>query len=507
MASDRSPAMRISALAAGFVMASVDATVMQIAGATIQQRLDAPLARLTWAVDGYVLAFAALLMLAGGLAGRLGARRVYLWGMAVFFAASLAAALAPAIEVLIAARLVQGVGAALFMPSSLALLLREFPDPRGRTRVLGLWSAIVSASFALGPTVGGVLVGAFGWRSIFLINLPFGIAGMVLTRRFITAAPGRPASLGVPGHALLAAGLAALSFTLIEGPHQGWVSPPVLAAAGVALVTALLLPLRERRARITVMPWTMFRDRHFTGANAVGLLFNAAFYGTLFLAGLYFQHAAGAGPLRAGLQILPLTVFIPLSNLAFARLSARIPNGPLLTVALLLAAAASFALTGITPASPYWATGAALAVTGIAGGIVSPAMTAVMVDAAGPENGNVAGSVLNTGRQAGTLIGIAAIGAVLGASSGWTTGATIAFALIGTSYVIAAGIAWRLIARPTEQASQSHHPPTTTTEQAARAAVANRDRQRLPQPPGRVGRVGDLHDDRPGAEREATCGP
>ncbi|WP_433463076.1 MFS transporter [Spirillospora sp. CA-128828] len=459
-----SSALKITALAAGFVMAGVDATVMQIAGATIQERLDASLSRLTWAVDGYVLTFAALLMLAGGLAGRLGARRVYLSGMAVFFTASVAAALAPTVDVLIAARLVQGAGAALFMPSSLALLVQAFPDPRRRTRVLGLWSAIVASAVALGPTIGGVLVSTLGWRSIFLINLPLGVAGMALTRRFIAAAPGRPAPLAVSGHAALIAGLGALSFALIEGPHLGWASIPVLTAILVALATAVLLPLRERRARTTVMPWAMFRSPLFTGANAVGFLFNAALYGTLFLVGLYFQHAAGSGPLRAGLQILPLTIFIPLSNLAFVRLSARIAGGPLLTASLLLAAAASFTLTTITPASPYWTTAAALAVTGIAGGITSPAMTAVMVDAAGPENGNVAGSVLNTGRQIGTLIGIAVIGAVLGASSGWTTGAEISFSLIGAAYIAAALAAWRLITRPERATRRLRHSRPETAE-------------------------------------------
>lgn len=168
--------LKITALAAGFVMASLDTTVMQVAGATIQERLHASLSQLTWAVDGYVLTFAALLMLAGGLANRVGARRVYMWGMAIFGGASLACALAPGIEVLIAARLLQGVGASLFMPSSLALLVRAFPDAGERTKVLGVWSAIVSSSMALGPTVGGIMVGAFGWPSVFLINLPVGIA-------------------------------------------------------------------------------------------------------------------------------------------------------------------------------------------------------------------------------------------------------------------------------------------------------------------------------------------
>ncbi|MEU4821080.1 MFS transporter [Actinomadura sp. NPDC023710] len=458
-----SPAMKITALAAGFVMASVDATVMQIAGATVQERLHAPLSRLTWAVDGYVLTFAALLMLAGGLAGRLGARRVYLWGMAVFLTASLAAALAPAIEVLIAARLVQGAGAALFMPSSLALLVDAFPDPRRRTRVLGLWSAIVSSSIALGPTAGGVLVSTLGWRSIFLLNVPFAIVGMALARRHIAPVPGRRAPLALPGHAALAAGLGALSFALIEGPHRGWTSLPVLTAIAVALGTTALLFLRERRAPAGVMPWALFRGPRFTGANTVGFLFNAAFFGTLFLVGLYFQHGAGAGPLRAGLMVLPMTVFIPLSNLAFAHLSARVKAGPLLTASLLLAAAASFALTTVTPSSPYWTTAAALAATGIAGGIISPAMTAVMVDAAGPGNGNVAGSVLNTGRQIGTLIGIAVIGAVLGASTNWTTSATIAFSLVGAAYLTAALAAWRLIARPERTSQQEQHPTPEPT--------------------------------------------
>ncbi|SNS61735.1 MFS transporter, DHA2 family, methylenomycin A resistance protein [Actinomadura mexicana] len=450
--------MKITALAAGFVMASVDATVMQIAGATVQERLHAPLSRLTWAVDGYVLTFAALLMLAGGLAGRFGARRVYLWGMAVFLTASLAAALAPAIEVLIAARLVQGAGAALFMPSSLALLVDAFPDPRRRTRVLGLWSAIVSSSIAFGPTAGGVLVSTLGWRSIFLLNVPFALAGIVLARRHIAPVPGRPAPLALPGHAASASGLGALSFALIEGPHRGWTSLPVLTAVAVALGATALLLLRERRAPATVMPWALFRGPRFTGANTVGFLFNAAFYGTLFLVGLYFQHGAGAGPLRAGLMVLPMTVFIPLSNLAFSHLSARVKAGPLLTASLLLAAAASFALTAITPSSPYWPVAAALAATGIAGGIVSPAMTAVMVDAAGPGNGSVAGSVLNTGRQIGTLIGIAVIGAVLGASANWTASATIAFSLIGAAYLTAALAAWRLIGRPDRTNQHEQHP-------------------------------------------------
>ncbi|WP_214410244.1 MFS transporter [Sphaerisporangium fuscum] len=440
--------MRITALAAGFVMASLDTTVMQVAGATIQDRLHASLSQLTWAVDGYVLTFAALLMLAGGLANRVGARRVYMWGMGIFAVASLASALAPGIEVLIAARLLQGAGAALFMPSSLALLVRAFPDARERTKVLGVWSAIVSSSLALGPTVGGVMVGAFGWPSIFLINLPVGIAGMLLTHRHIARSEGDARPLAAPGHAAVIILLAGISFALIEGPQLGWAAAPVIGAISAAALAAVLLIGHERRTDNQVMPWTLFRGARFAGANAVGFLFNAAFYGSLFMVGLYVQHARGATPLRAGLEILPLTIFIPFSNIIFARVSGRVATGPLLAVSFLVAGAASLALAALSPATPYWMLGIALGLTSVAGGIISPAMTAAMVNAAGTRHSNTAGSVLNANRQIGSLIGIAAIGAVLALTPDWTTGAALSFLLVGAAYIAGALIAWRLIHLP-----------------------------------------------------------
>ncbi|SDM70734.1 MFS transporter [Nonomuraea jiangxiensis] len=440
--------MKITALAAGFIMASLDTTVMQVAGVTIQESLDASLSQLTWAVDGYVLTFAALLMLAGGLANRVGARRVYMWGMATFGVASLASALATGIEVLIAARLLQGAGAALFMPSSLALLVRAFPDARERTKVLGVWSAIVSSSMALGPTVGGIMVGVFGWPSIFLINLPIGIAGMLLTRRHIAGGGGDARPLAAPGHAAVIVLLAGVSLMLIEGPQRGWSAAPVLAAIAATVLATVLLIGRERRTDNQVMPWTLFRGARFAGANAVGFLFNAAFYGSLFMIGLYVQHGRGASPFQAGLQILPLTIFIPFANIAFARISGRVATGLLLAVSFLVAGTASLALTALSAATPYWMLAVALGLTSIASGFIAPAMTAAMVNAAGTRHANTAGSVLNANRQIGSLVGIAAIGAILAVTSGWTTGAALSSLLVGAAYIASALIAWRLIHLP-----------------------------------------------------------
>jgi DHA2 family methylenomycin A resistance protein-like MFS transporter len=445
--------VKITALATGFVMATLDVTVVNVAGATIQEDLGTSLTQLTWIVDGYVLTFASLLMLAGGLANRIGAKTIYLWGMAVFFLASLACALSPTPEALIAARLVQGAGAALFMPSSLSLLVFSFPDKRQRTRMLGLWSAIVATSSGLGPTVGGLMVSAFGWQSIFLLNLPIGAIGMVMTYRYIAAVDSRATKLAVPGHIIWIIALAAVSFALIEGPQLGWTAGPVLAAYIVMAAAATLLTVRERRADNLVMPWQLFRGPGFSGANLVGFLFNFALFGSTFMLGLYFQHARGATPFQAGLELLPMTIFFPVANIVYSRISAHISNGVLLTVFLLIAGVASLTMITISPSTPYWVLAIAVGVANIGAGIISPGMTAALVDSAGPENANVAGSVLNANRQIGSLVGIAVMSLILNSTSDWNHGAAVSFLAVGIAYLLGSLSAWRLISRPERRAT------------------------------------------------------
>lgn len=445
--------LKITALATGFVMATLDVTVVNVAGATIQEQLDTTLTQLTWIVDGYVLTFASLLMLAGGLANRFGAKAVYMWGMGVFFLASLACAVSPTPEMLIAARLVQGMGAALFMPSSLSLLVFSFPEKRQRTRMLGLWSAIVATSSGIGPTVGGLMVSAFGWESIFLLNLPIGAIGMFLTYRYVAAVGGRATGLAGSGHVLGILGLAALSFALIEGPQLGWTTGPVLAAYAVTVVAGVLLAARERRADNPVMPWQLFSGAGFSGANLVGFLFNFALFGSIFMLGLYFQHARGSTPFQAGLELLPMTIFFPVANIVYSRISARFSNGALLTVFLLVAGVASLTMVTISPSTPYWVLALAVGVANLGAGIISPGMTAALVDAAGPQNANVAGSVLNANRQIGSLVGIAVTGVVLHSTSDWDRGAAVSFLVVALAYLLGGLSAWRLIARSERRAA------------------------------------------------------
>lgn len=439
--------LKITALAAGFVMASLDTTVVNVAGARIQSDLDTSITELTWIVDSYVLAFAALLLLAGGLANRFGSLRIYMIGMAVFVAASLACAVAPTSEVLIGARFVQGVGAALFMPSSLALLVRSFPDPMERTRMLGLWSAIVATASGVGPTVGGIMVSAFGWPSIFLINLPIGAIGALLTYRVIAPIAPTKSPVPVAGHALAVLLLAATCYGIIEGPNEGWLSAKVLGAFILAIVAIVLLYLRERSVTSTVMPWSLFRRPAFAGGNLIGFLFNFSLFGGIFILGLFLQNARGATPFEAGLQLLPMTMFFPISNIVYSKISGRFSNGPLLTGFLVVAAAATVGLTAISPGTPYWVLAVAVGLANIGAGIISPAMTAVLVDSAGIEHAAVSGSVLNANRQIGSLFGIAAMGVAISVGEDWYDRASIAFFMITIAYALAAVCAWRLVWR------------------------------------------------------------
>ncbi|WP_327154661.1 MFS transporter [Streptomyces tubercidicus] len=431
--------LQLLILALGFVMASLDTGIMNVAANELRARLGLTMSGLTWVVDGYVLAFAALLLLAGSLAKRFGARRIYLIGLAVFTAASLLGALAPNGGVLVAARFVQGVGAALFMPSSLSLLMHAFPEPARRAKILGIWSAVVSTSVGLAPTIGGVLVGTLGWRSIFLVNLPIGLAGLLLTRRVIAAVPARGSALGGSGHVLGLLALGALSYALIEGPGMGWSAHFVLGAFAVAAVALAGFVVRERAARTPVLPVSLFADRSFAAANVVGFLFNFAFYGALFVLGLFLQTARGESPVTAGLQMLPAVLVIPFGNMLYARFGLRVGNRTALTASLALSAAGYVLLfLLLAPGLPYWVLAVVLACANFGSGISSPAMTGVLMAAAGREHADIGSATLNANRQIGSLVGIAGMGAVLtGAGDGYQ-GAAYAFALTAAALAAAA---------------------------------------------------------------------
>jgi MFS transporter, DHA2 family, methylenomycin A resistance protein len=435
-------AVTIIGLAAGFVMSIVDTTVINVAGPEIQRRLGVTLPGLTWVVDGYTLAFASLLLLAGSLATRFGAKGVYLKGIALFVLASALCAMAPGGGVLVAGRLLQGVGAALCMPSSLALLTNSFPQPEQRARMVGLWSSIISGAAAVGPVIGGVLVSTIGWRSIFLLNLPVGAVGFLMARRHIAPIAPRRFRPALAGHGLSMACLAALCFAVIEGPVFGWSSAPILAAVAVAVLGGALFVLEERRAPEPVLPRELFRMPRVNAANGISFLLNFGLFGVIFMFGLFIQNARGAGPLMAGLQMLPLWGLFVVGNLVFTRITAKAGTRLPMITGLSVAGVASLALATVSASTPYWLLAVLIGIDSLCIGVTVPAMTASLMEAAGQEYASAAGSTLNATRQVGTLLGVAVVGVVLNVAGSWYRAAAVTFLIAACCYLASALLAW-----------------------------------------------------------------
>jgi DHA2 family methylenomycin A resistance protein-like MFS transporter len=433
-------------LAAGFVMATLDVTVVNVALSDISQQLRVPLAGLVWVVDGYTLTFAAMLLVGGGLADRFGAKNVYQAGLATFVLASVLCGAAPSGNALVAARFLQGLGAALFMPSSLSLLTRAYPDERVRARMLGMWSAIVSVAAASGPLVGGILIDRFGWRSIFLVNVPIGIVGLFLAQTVIAPAPRHSRTLNIGSHILGVLALAALAYTLIEGPVHGWLSMPILCTMGLMLLLGAAFVQRERTTPAPLLPRELFATAKFAAANGLGFLINFGGFGQLFLLSLFLQQARGDTPLQAGLELLPTMVVFTLGNLTAPHIVSRF--GPRATLIACMANCTLFA--GITalvlqPDTSYWLFAIMLALTNVGIGVAVPTMTAFVMQLSGQTHANSAAASLNANRQIGVLVGVAIMGTILHGYSDWRVALPIAFGTMASMYALATGLVWRYL--------------------------------------------------------------
>ena len=428
------PLLMLMTLAIGFVMAMIDVTAVNTALTDISASLSVPLTGLVWVVDGYTLTFAALLMAGGALADRFGPKTVYQGGLSVFILGSVLCALAPSGNALIASRLLQGAGAALFMPSSLSLLTHAYEDQATRARMLGTWSAIVGCSSAAGPLVGGILVHEFGWRSVFWVNVPIGLAGIVLTQVLAPATARHQRALSMLSHALGVAALAALSFVLIEGPVLGWMSAPVLAAAVATVAAAGLLVRRERAGAHPLLPRALFDTPAFAAANGVGFLINFAVFGQLFLLSLYIQQG-GDDALHTGLKLIPMMAAFAVGNLTSGRITARVGTRPPMMYGLMVGLGAALVmLTCLRPETSYWLLVLGTIVMNVAIGIAIPGMTATVMLVAGKAHANSAAAALNANRQIGALVGVAAMGAVLHMAPAWAWRLPLAFGLISAAY-------------------------------------------------------------------------
>jgi DHA2 family methylenomycin A resistance protein-like MFS transporter len=396
---------------AGYFFVLLDVTIVNVALARIGSDLGASQAELQWVVDAYALILAAFMLGAGDLADRLGSRRLFLAGLALFGLASAACAAAPSASVLVAARVIQGLGAAAILPTSLAVVNQLYSDPEERPRAIGIWAGIGSSALVLGPVLGGLLVGPLGWRAIFALNVPLVVLSLLGGWKLLPAGPtARGARGDLPGQLLGTLALAALVFALIDGGHAGFGTAPAIAAAVVALgALAAFVWVELRRCR-PLLDIRWFSRPEFSGANAGAGLMNLGTLGALFALSLFLQDTEGLSPLGTGLNLVPLAA--PLAVLALfsgrlvARIGPRLPAG----LGLLACGVAYLGLSQLEGSIEHPAGWALLALGGTGMGIAVPGLVAGATEALGPDRAGIAAAVNNTSRQVGGAIGVALIG-------------------------------------------------------------------------------------------------
>lgn len=427
----------------GFALIQLDVTVVNVALPRIGADLGTGTAGLQWVVDGYALAFAALLLGAGSLGDGFGARRVYLAGLGLFALASLLCGLAGGAATLVAARALQGVGAAAMLPASLALLNHAAGGDAGlRAWAVGWWTAAGAITIAAGPIVGGLILGVASWRWIFLVNLPVCLVGAALAWRVPETARGAARGADPAGQVLAVVALVALVGAVIEAKPLGLAHPGVLAGFAVAGAAAVALALVERRVAAPMMPPALFRSPGFVTCLLYGMAANFAYYGALFVLTLYLQTVLGYGATAAGLAYLPLTATFFVSNLLAGTLVARFgPRWPMVGGALVDALGFALLLP-LGAHSPYAAMLPAFALIPLGMGTGVPAMTTAVLASVARERSGIAAAVLNAGRQAAGATGVAVFGAL--AAEGHVVSGLHASAAIAAGLLVAVALlAWR----------------------------------------------------------------
>jgi DHA2 family methylenomycin A resistance protein-like MFS transporter len=406
--------LTLAAMSLGYGVVQLDVTIVNTALNSIGSSLGGGVSELQWVVSTYTIAFAALILTAGALGDRLGAKRIFMIGFSLFTLASLACALAPTSGILIASRAVQGVAAAILVPNSLALLSHAYPDQTERGRAVGIWAAGASLALTAGPFLGGVLIALVGWRSIFLVNLPIGLGGLWLAWRYATDTTRTSHDLDLPGQVAAIASLGVLAAAIIEGGRVGWSNPFVLGGFAAFAVAAPLFVLQERHTAHPMLPLSLFSHRMFALTSLVGLLVNIAFYGLIFLFSLYFQQINHWSAFQTGLAFVPMMGAVLPVNLLAPRLAERIGAPATIAIGALIAAAGCLALLGIQQGTSYWLICVPLVAMGGGLGLLVPPMTATLLGSVEKSRSGIAAGVLNSTRQTGSVLGVALFGALIG---------------------------------------------------------------------------------------------
>jgi EmrB/QacA subfamily drug resistance transporter len=427
------------------LIVGIDVTIVNVALPSIRQDLHASLSGLQWSVDAYTLVIGSLLMASGSTADRFGRRRVFQIGLALFTLGSLLSSLAPSVTALVIFRCLQALGGSMLNPVALSIISNTFTEPRARARAMGVWGAVFGISLALGPVVGGVLVTAVSWRAIFWINVPIGIAAIVLTQLFVPESKAATARRFDPwGQLLVIVMLVTLTYGVIEGPSDGWGSPLIVGMFAAAAAAAASLVLVESRRRQPLLEVKFFRSVPFSGASVIAVLAFMVLAGFLFLNTLYLQEDRGYSALHAGLLTLPMAAMI----CVFAPISGRLvgTRGPRLPLVLSgVASAVSLALlTRITDTTSLAYLLVCYVVLGLACGLVNAPISNTAVSGMPNSQAGVAASVASASRQTGNALGVAITGSIVAGApaAGLASASHGAWAVLAACGLVVAAIGY-----------------------------------------------------------------
>jgi len=410
----------LAASVLGFFVITLDALVVNVALPDIHKDLGGGITGLQWVIDGYTLMFAALLLTSGSLGDRIGAHRAFGIGMTVFVLASAACGLAPNLGMLIAARLVQGAGAALMMPSSLTLIREAFPDEAKRGKAIALWTIGGSVAASAGPVVGGAL-SLISWRTIFFINLPVGAVALFMLVR-AHRSPRREVPFDVVGQLAAVAAMGGLTYGVIQAGAHGFASPGAIAALALAGVAAVVFAVSQARGRHPMVPLDLLRTRTMLVAAGSGFAFMAGLSGTVFAYSLYLQQERGLSSFTAGLVFVPMTALSGFISMPVARLARTLgPRVPIVG-GMLLMATAFVTLAALPATAPVWLLAIVLIPIGVNGPLSMQPTTGVLLTNVPPQRAGVASGVFNTSRQIGGALAVAVFGALISGHAGFQDG-------------------------------------------------------------------------------------
>src|SRR5580692_8896939 len=407
------PYLVLATCCLSLLLVTMDVTIVNVALPAIRKDLDASVSGLQWSIDGYTVVVASFLMLAGSTADRLGRKRTFQAGLSLFSVGSLLCSLAPSTSALVLFRVVQALGGAMLNPVAMAIIVNTFTDPKERARAIGVWGAVFGVSMAIGPLAGGILTEHVGWRSIFWVNVPVGLAAIALTARFIPESrAARPRRVDLVGQLLLVVALATLISGVIDGRRFGWSSPAIVASFAVSLAAVVALVAYERQRTEPLLDLRFFRSLPFSSATLLAVFAFASFSGFLFLNSLYLQESRGLAPAAAGLSTLPIAAAL----MVCSPLSGRLVGGGHVRFAIVLAGlavtVAALLLVDLEQDTSLARLVVAYTIFGVGLGLVNAPITNTAVSGMPRAQAGVAAAVASTSRQVGASLGVAIAGTV-----------------------------------------------------------------------------------------------